>query len=314
MLIEMNRRSFLRTSLAFGAAATIAPRTLFAQKSDQLAQARDGAAKTPIKVTKLYDNLHLFQGAGGNMAAQTGPDGILYIDSSFATAIPHIKEALAGLSHDAPDTLINTHFHFDHTDGNEAMHAAGFHIVAHTKTRQRLSAPSSVKLFGVDLPASPAGALPTTTFDHAMHIWHNGDALDLLHVEPAHTDTDIFIHFHKADVLHTGDLWFNGFYPFIDEGAGGCIDGMIKAGKHILTLVSGTTRLIPGHGPLGDKAGFQKFNDMLSGVRDNVAKLKSAGLSEQEAIAKKPTASFDADWGHGMLSPDVFTGLVYRTL
>jgi glyoxylase-like metal-dependent hydrolase (beta-lactamase superfamily II) len=314
MLIEMNRRSFLRTSFALGAAAAISPRMLFAQSNDHLAQAREGAAKTPIKVTKLYDNLFLLQGAGGNMAAQLGPDGILYIDSSFASAVPHIKEALAGLTHDAPDTLVNTHWHFDHTDGNEAMHTNGFHILAHTKTRQRLSASSAVKLFGMELPAYPAAALPTTTFDHAMHIWHNGDELNLVHVEPAHTDTDIYIHFHKADVLHTGDLWFNGFYPFIDEGSGGNIDGMIKAGKHILSLVSNSTKLIPGHGPLGDKAGFQKFNDMLSGVRDNVAKLKTAGLSEQEAIAKKPTASFDADWGKGMLSPDVFVGIVYRTL
>lgn len=314
MLIEMNRRSFLRSTMALSAAAAITPRSLFALPPDRLSDTRTAAGKTPIKVTKLYSNVFLLQGAGGNMAAQLGPEGILYIDSSYLTAVPRIKEALAGLSHDAPDTLINTHWHFDHTDGNEAMHANGFHIVAHTKTRQRLSQPSEVKMFGMEMPAYPAGALPTTTFDHSMHIWHNGDTLDLVHMEPAHTDTDIYIHFHKADVIHVGDIWFNGFYPFIDEGSGGNIDGMIKAGKRVLPLASAGTKIIPGHGPLGDKAAFQKFNDMLCGVRDNVAKLKAKGLSEQEAIAQKPTASYDAEWGHGMLTPDQFAGIVYRTL
>lgn len=314
MHIDINRRSFLRTSLVLGAAAAVAPRMLYALAADSMDDTRTQAGKTPLKVTKLYDNVFLLQGVGGNMAAQLGADGVLYIDSSYSTAVPRIKEALATLGKDAPDTLINTHWHFDHTDGNENMHAAGFRIVAHSKTRQRLSTPQSVKFFGVETPAAAAGALPTTTFDHSMHIYHNGDSLDLVHVDPAHTDTDIYIHFHKADVLHTGDLWFNGFYPFIDEGTGGSIDGMIKAGKHILTLVSNSTKIIPGHGPLGDKAGFQKFNDMLSGIRDNVAKLKAAGASEKEAIAKKPTADFDGVWGHGFINPDVFTGFVYRTL
>jgi glyoxylase-like metal-dependent hydrolase (beta-lactamase superfamily II) len=194
------------------------------------------------------------------------------------------------------------------------MHAAGFTICAHQKTRERLSTPQALKIFHTTTPASPAGALPTLTFDHIMQLWHNGDSLDLVYFDPAHTDTDVYIHFHKADVLHLGDIWFNGMYPFIDEGTGGSIGGMIRAGEKALTVAGNGTKIVPGHGLLGSKADFQKFHDMLSAVRDKVAALKAAGASEQEAIAKKPTVEFDAAWGKGMMSGDQFAGIVYRTL
>ena len=315
MAVEIKRRSFLQMGLAAGAAALL-PDLLLSQgmQPDRVAQARANALNTPIKVTPLTGNVYLLQGAGGNMALQTGREGPLLIDSSFATAAPRIREAIAKLDNGAPYSLINTHWHFDHTDGNEAMHAAGFNIVAHRKTRERLSMPQTMKFFGFTLPAAPLGALPTVTFDSAMQIEHNGDELNLLHVEPAHTDTDILIHFRKANVLHVGDLWFNGMYPFIDEGTGGSIGGMIKAGDKLLAVADGNAKIIPGHGELGSKADFQKFHDMLSAIRDKVAALKNAGASEQEAVAKKPTADFDAVWGKGFMSPDVFTGIVYRTI
>jgi glyoxylase-like metal-dependent hydrolase (beta-lactamase superfamily II) len=164
------------------------------------------------------------------------------------------------------------------------------------------------------MPASPSGALPSITFDDALHVWHNGDSLDLIHFDPAHTDTDIYIHFHNANVLHVGDIWFNGMYPFIDEATGGIIGGMIHASEKALAIADNDTKIIPGHGPLGSKADLQKYHDMLSSVRDKVAALKASGASEQEAIAKKPTADFDAAWGKGMLGGDAFTGIVYRTL
>jgi glyoxylase-like metal-dependent hydrolase (beta-lactamase superfamily II) len=169
-------------------------------------------------------------------------------------------------------------------------------------------------MFHSTSPASPAGALPTITFDCGLQLWRNGDTLDLIHFAPAHTDTDISIHFHKANVLHVGDIWFNGYYPFIDEGTGGSIGGMIRAAEVVLAVADSNTKIIPGHGPLGTKADFQKFHDALAAIRDRVAKLKAAGASEQEAVAKKPTAEFDARMGVGMMSPDQFAGIVYRTL
>lgn len=313
----MHRREFLKIGASAGAAA-LAPHWLLAQtaaaKPDRAAQMRAAAATTPIKTTKLYDNLYLLQGAGGNMAVQTGPEGKLLIDSSYATAVPRIREAIAALGPDPADVLINTHWHIDHTDGNEGMHAAGFHIIAHQMTRERLAKPTEMKLLGISLPAYPATALPVITFDSSMHAWHNGDSIDLVHFEPAHTDTDIYIHFHNANVLHAGDVWFNGFYPFIDEETGGSIGGTIRADEKILALVGPDTKIIPGHGPLGTRAQLQQFRDMLSGVRDRVAALKQAGLTEKETVAKKPTAEFDPVWNKSGGPTDMFVGIVYRTI
>jgi glyoxylase-like metal-dependent hydrolase (beta-lactamase superfamily II) len=316
MLEGMNRRNFLQIGLAAGATAML-PRTTSAQAAPpagQAAQPHANAATTPIKITKLYDNIYLLQGLGGNMALQTGPEGNILIDASFAPAVPRILEAIAAISKDAPFALINTHWHGDHTGGNEGIHAAGYTIYAHENTRERLSAPQAMKLFHTTTQPSPAGALPTITFADALHIWRNGDALDLVHYDPAHTDTDIYIHFQKANVLHVGDIWFNGIYPFIDEGTGGTIGGMIRAAKKTLAVAGSDTKMIPGHGPLGSKADFQKYHDMLAAVRDKVSALKANGASEQEVIAKKPTAEFDAALAKGFMNADTFTGIVYRTL
>ena len=312
---EMNRRNFLHLGAAAGAAA-LAPRWVFAQAApptDRLTQMRAMGASTPIKTTKLYDNLWLLQGAGGNMAVQSGKDGIILIDSSFATAVPHIREAIAAVSTDAPHALVNTHWHVDHVDGNEGMHAAGFHVIAHEKTKVRMSQPAEMKLMHFSLPAYPDSALPATTFATSMHHNHNGDSIDLVHYDPAHTDTDIYIHFQNADVLHCGDIFFNKTYPFIDEGSGGSIGGTIDAAQKSLALAGDNTKIIPGHGPLGNKADLKKYMDMLSAVRDSVAAFKKAGASEQDVLAKKPTAPFDSDWLHGG-SPDMFVGIVYRTV
>jgi len=315
MFSSLNRRHFLRLGLT-ASAAIATPNWILAQAAapDRVQQGRDAAAKTPIKTTKLADNVYLLQGAGGNMVAQTGPDGKILIDSSFSTAVPAIREALAALSKDPASTLINTHWHFDHTDGNEGLHQAGFKILAHTNTKARLSTPQSIKFFHLELPAAPEGARPTRVFDDTLELKQNGDTLSLVHFAPAHTDTDIYIHFAKADVLHCGDTFFNGFYPFIDESSGGNITGMVNASQKSLSLAGPNTKIIPGHGPLGDKTSLQSYHDMLAGIRDKVAALKSAGASEQEAIAKKPTAPWDDTWGNGMLAPDIFTGIVYRTV
>jgi glyoxylase-like metal-dependent hydrolase (beta-lactamase superfamily II) len=316
MFEAMNRRNFLQLGLAAGAAAML-PRTVSAQASPAAGHAalpHADAATTPIKTTKLYDNVYLLQGQGGNMALQTGSEGDILIDSSFAPAVPRILEAIAASSKDAPFALINTHWHGDHTGGNEGIHAAGYTIYAHQNTRERLSTPQTMNLFHSTTPAAPVGAWPTVTFEDALRVWHNSDSLDLVHFAPAHTDTDIYIHFQKANVLHVGDIWFNGIYPFIDEGTGGTIGGMIRAADKTLSVAGSDTKMIPGHGPLGSKADFQKYRDMLAAVRDKVAALKTSGASEEEAIAKKPTAEFDASLGKGFMNADTFAGIVYRTL
>jgi glyoxylase-like metal-dependent hydrolase (beta-lactamase superfamily II) len=316
MLERMNRRNFMQLG-ATASAALMAPRWANAQTPPAPGKAAPppaGNHDIPVKATKLYDNLYLLQGAGGNMALQTGPEGNILIDASYAQAVPRILEAIAAVSHDRADALINTHWHGDHTGGNEGLHTAGFTICAHQNTRLRLSTPQTMKMFHSTVPAAPAGAWPTVTFEDTMHVWQNGDSLDLVHFDPAHTDTDIYIHFHKADVLHLGDVFFNGIYPFIDEGTGGTIGGMILATEKALAVAGVSTKIIPGHGPLASKADLQQYHDMLSTVRDKVAALKKAGASEQEAVAKKPTAEFDAAKAKGFMNADQFAGIVYRTL
>ena len=317
MVPEMNRRGLLRMGAAASAAALLAPHWILGQAaipSDRVAQGREAAAKTPIKTTKLDDSVFLLQGVGGNMVAQFGDDGVNLVDSSFATAAPAILEAINGIDKETAGTLINTHWHFDHTDGNERLNQAGFNIVAHQKTRDRLSTPQTIKAFNLSLPAAAKGAWPVLTFDSSLHLWLNDDSIDIVHFEPAHTDTDVYIHFHNSNVLHVGDTFFNGFYPFIDESSGGNISGMIAANEKALAIADSTTKIIPGHGPLGTKADLQSFHDMLSGVRDKVVTLKKAGSSEQEVIAAKPTAQSDPIWAKGTISPDTFVGIVYRTV
>jgi glyoxylase-like metal-dependent hydrolase (beta-lactamase superfamily II) len=312
MLERMNRRNFMQLGLAAGAAAML-PRAMSAQAA-KAAQPHASAATTPIKITKLYDNLYLLQGEGGNMALQTGPEGNVLIDASYAPAVPRILDAIGTISKDAPFALINTHWHGDHTGGNEGIHAAGYTIFAHENTRERLSSPQTMRLFHSTTPAALVGAWPTITFADTLHIWRNNDSLELVHYAPAHTDTDIYIHFLKANVLHVGDIWFNGIYPFIDEGTGGSIGGMIRATEKALAVTGNDTKIIPGHGPLGSKADFQKYHDFLAAVRDKVAALKAGGASEQEVIAKKPTAEFDGGLAKGFMNADTFVGIVYRTL
>jgi cyclase len=311
----LNRRKFLSLAAA-ATAASIAPRRMLGQQAvpDRIAQGRILAAQTPITTTKLADNVYLLQGFGGNMVLQTGSEGNLLIDSSFSTSVQKVLAAIGAVSKDAPHLLINTHWHYDHTDGNEGMHAAGFTILAHAKTKERLSTTQIVPFFHMTVQPDPAGSWPTIIFDYSKRIAHNGDSLDLAHFDPAHTDTDIYIHFRNADVLHVGDIFFNGIYPFIDESSAGNIGGMIAASEKALSLAGPKTKIVPGHGPLADKAQLRTYHDMLATVRDRVAKLKAAGASEQEAVAKKPTADLDAAWGKGSFNGDVFTGLVYRTL
>jgi glyoxylase-like metal-dependent hydrolase (beta-lactamase superfamily II) len=163
-------------------------------------------------------------------------------------------------------------------------------------------------------PPSPAAALPQQTFEDRFQLFFNNEELTLGYIPPAHTDTDIYIHYQKGNVLHLGDIWFNGFYPFIDASTGGNIDGMVTAASSALDLADNETKIAPGHGPLGDKAGLTQYHHMLATVHDRVQALKSSGKSVQEVVDAKPTADLDATWGHGFVSPDLFVKLVYTTL
>jgi cyclase len=281
---------------------------------DRLAQMREQMAAVPLQTMKLRENIYMLYGPGGNMIALTGPDGKVLVDSSFAPVAPKIKDALAAIGNPPLKILINTHWHIDHTDGNAAMHDAGATILAHENTRKRLSSPQVNAFMGVHFPASPAKALPQQTFTTNFKLYFNGEELSLGYILPAHTDSDIYIRYETSNVLHMGDTWFNGFYPFIDTSTGGRIDGMIAAAERGLSLADADTKIVPGHGPMGDKAALGKYRDMLVVVRDRVKAQKSAGKSLQEVVAAKPTADLDAVWGNGFLKPEQFVTIVYSSL
>jgi len=285
-----------------------------ASSADRLAQMKAQSAAIPLVTTKLRESIYLLSGPGGNMVVLSGSDGKVLVDSSFAPVAPKIKQAMDGFGGAPLKILINTHWHFDHTDGNEAMHQMGAMIVAHENTRKRLSTPQDIAAFGLHFDPSPADALPQQTFTEGTKIYFNGEQLTLAYFPPAHTDSDIYVRYENANVLHMGDVWFNGTYPFIDASTGGNIDGMIAGTARGLTLVDADTKIIPGHGPLGDKAALAKHHDMLVTVRDRVHALKAAGKTQQEAVAAKPTADLESTWSKGMVNGDVFTTFVYATL
>jgi glyoxylase-like metal-dependent hydrolase (beta-lactamase superfamily II) len=316
---RVSRRRFVGTA----AAATIGSfSTGFASLFGQTAaapqavsgvdQMRAAAAKAKIDMLPLRKDLRVLMGSGGNIVVLPGKDGKLLVDSGFSTSQPQITAALATVSAEPLRQLINTHWHFDHTDGNEWMHQAGATIISDERTRKRMSVPSAIPVFNLVLPASPKDALPTEVFPKDRTLQSNGETIHLKSYAPAHTDTDISIHFAKANVLHAGDTWFNGVYPFIDYDTGGNIMGMIAAAKVNLSLSDGDTIIVPGHGPVGNRALVSEFHDMLAAIHDKVAALKKAGRSEDEAVAAKPTADFDTKWGQGHITPDLFTRLVYR--
>jgi len=210
-------------------------------------------------------------------------------------------------------TVIDTHWHFDHPDNNANLHAAGATVLAHENTKTRMAEVHDSALLGLHIPASPADALPQRTFNSSQKLQANGETVMLQYFQPAHTDTDIYIHFQKANVIHMGDTFFNGVYPVIDTSTGGKVNGMLVAADKILALADNNSKIVPGHGPLGNKADLTKSRDMLVVARDRVQKLKTAGKSAEEIAASKPLADLDPVWGH-MLSSDIFVQMIYSSL
>ena len=285
-----------------------------APAADPAATFRAQMGAAPIQSQKLADNLTMLSGPGGNVVVLNGPDGKFIVDTFVSPAWPRFKETLDGIGNAPLKIVIDTHWHFDHTDNNASLHAAGATVLAHENTKKRMSEPQSIPILNVRFPASPADALPQETFGSKHKLQANGDTLTLEHFSPAHTDSDIYVHFEKANVIHMGDTFFNGLYPFVDAGSGGKIDGMIAAANKALPLADDKTKIIPGHGPLGNKADLTKYRDMVVTARDRVQKLKSEGKTAQEAAATKPLADLDSIWGKGMLSSDLFIQVIYLTL
>ena len=271
-------------------------------------------SKVEITSEPVAAGIHVLRGRGGNIGVSAGEDGVFLVDDEYAPLTEKIKAALLAIDPRPVRFLLNTHWHYDHTGGNENLGKGGVVIVAHDNVRVRMSTDQLIEAFNEKVPASPAKALPVITFADAVTFHLNGEEIHVFHVPPAHTDGDSVVHFRKADVIHTGDIFFNGFYPFIDLSSGGSVSGMIAAADRILSLAGEKTRIIPGHGPTASRADLVAYRDMLKAIRDRVAPLVKAGKTLAEVNAAQPSKEFDAKWGGGFLKPEQFVGMVYGSL
>jgi glyoxylase-like metal-dependent hydrolase (beta-lactamase superfamily II) len=291
----------------------LTPREAYAEARGLVSLIKDSAAVSPIVTHGLRNNISILEGSGGNIAVLTGLDGKVLIDAGIGVSRPQMEKALADLGADPITHLINTHWHFDHASGNEWLHAAGAKIIAQENTRKHLSEIQRVEDWDYNFLPQPSGGIPSEVFATEHNLKLNGISLGLKYYGPAHTDGDISVTFAEANILHAGDTFWNGIYPFIDYSTGGSIDGTLAACDANLAAATNDTIIIPGHGqPVSNKAELKEFRDMLVAIRDNVAKLKKQGRSRDETVAAKPTAAFDAKWGQFVIDPGFFTRLVYE--
>jgi glyoxylase-like metal-dependent hydrolase (beta-lactamase superfamily II) len=310
--LDISRRRFIASTGLAATAACVGPHRFLGAEETLVAAARKRAGAANVTVQALRRNVSALIGSGGNIALLPGEDGKLIIDSGYLGTRTKIAAALGSLSPDPVRHLVNTHWHFDHTDGNEWMHSAGATITAHENTRKHLSTSTRVEDWNFTFPPSPAGAIPTEVFGAEKTLHLNGATIAIKYYGPSHTDADVSVYFVEADVLHTGDTWFNGHYPSIDYSTGGSINGMIKAADANLAMVTDKTIVVPGHGAVGGKSEMIEYRDVLVAIRDRVAALKEQGKSLDETVAAKPTAVYDAKWGWPFISGEFFTRLVYE--
>ena len=272
----------------------------------------DGAE---ITTQQVGEGLHVLFGIGGNVAASIGEDGVLIVDNMFPEMVPKVRAAIAGLGGGGIDYAVNTHWHFDHAEGNLTLGPAGTSIVAHRNSAEMMARTNILNLVITKYlqEAYPPAARPAISFDDRMRLYFNGDEIDIVHVGPAHTAGDAAVIFRKHNAVHFGDVFNNTGYPFIDADSGGGIDGMIAFCQTILDEMGPEAVIIPGHGEVTDSATLQGYIDMLSTVRERVASMIAEGKSLDEVMAAKPTADFDAPFGPETQSLG-FVNRVYTSL
>ena len=269
------------------------------------------SSEVKIMTVPVTEQIYMLTGEGGNIGLFIGKDGTFLIDDQFAPLTDQIVAAIRSLGGEFPRFLINTHYHGDHTGGNENLGKGGTLIFSHHNVRERLSSGTFIAAFDMKREPLPREGLPVVTFSEDISFHLNGHSIRAIHVPQAHTDGDSFIYFKKANVIHAGDIFFNGFYPFIDVEHGGSVKGMIKAVDQILSLADDKTKIIPGHGPLGNKAQLKDFRQMLEMVNERLSKLKAEGKTVQEAVAARPLADLEEKWGGGIFKGDRWIEIIY---
>lgn len=269
------------------------------------------SAEAEIKVVPVADHIYMLVGQGGNIGLFVGEDGTFLIDDQFAPLTDKILDAIKSVGGQHPKFLINTHYHKDHTGGNENLGKGGTLIVSHDNVRERLISGAYIGAFKMKLSPVAKTGLPVITFSKNIKFHLNGDTVIVKHVPHAHTDGDSVVYFQAANVIHAGDLFFNGFYPFIDVNHGGSLKGMIKGVDRVLKVADDQTKIISGHGPLGDKKQLQEYREMLAVAYERLNSLKAQGKTAQEAVAATPLADLEATWGKGIFTGDRWIELIY---
>lgn len=302
----------MRASLLVLSALLLAPNAKAQDDSSPYTVIMAAAATDPIVATAAGGDVTMLSGSGGNIGVLSGPDGLLMVDAGIPVSKEKITSALQKIGSTDVKYLINTHWHFDHTDGNLWVHDLGATIVSHPNTAKHLGETIRVGEWKHTFDPAPAGARPTKLVETEEVLPFDGEDVRIRPYPHSHTDGDLSVYFPKANVLMTGDTLWNGHYPFIDYIEGGGIDGMIKAADDNLAMITDSTVVIPGHGPIAKRADLVAYRDMLVTIRDRVADLKAKGNTLEQVIAAKPTASFDDVWGKAVISPALFTSLVYR--
>lgn len=299
-------------ALAIVVAALLGAQPSAATAQTPYANINKAAAAADITLTPLRGGVYLVEGSGGNMAAIGGPEGLLLVDDGIALSKAKMRTALKRVGKGPLRYAINTHWHWDHTDGNGWARQDGAVVVAHANTARHLEETIRVEEWGHTFTPVAASGRADVRITASTTIAFAGDQLVLRPYAPSHTDGDLSVYFQGADVLLTGDTWWNGLYPFIDYVAGGGIDGMIAAADASIAQAGARTIVVPGHGPVGGREDLVAYRTMLATIRDNVARLKAQGLTVDQVIAARPTAAFDDVWGKAIISPELFTRLVYR--
>jgi glyoxylase-like metal-dependent hydrolase (beta-lactamase superfamily II) len=293
----------LTPALAFALACSVAP-----------ARAQRDWSKVEEKTILVAPGIYMLQGAGGNIGLAVGDDGAFLIDDQYGPLTDKVKAAVAAVTDKPIRFALNTHWHGDHTGGNENLGTAGVLIVAHDNVRTRLLAGQFSEMFNRTVPPAPKAALPVVTFSESVTFHLNGDEVYAFHVPPAHTDGDAVVVFRHADVIHTGDLLFKGSYPVFDVASGASLSGWIAAADRVLAVAGPATKLIPGHGDLATPADLRDFRDMLATVRERVTPLVKAGKSADEVIAAAPLADLEGKWGKGFVKAADFLRAVHGGL
>jgi len=264
-----------------------------------------------IEITQLSDHVYMLVGAGGNIGVSVGDDGVFIIDDQYAPLTEKIVAAIRTLSDKPIEFLVNTHWHGDHTGGNENLSKLGTTIIAHDNVRERLqNTPNH------NNTTSPPDALPIITFNDKLNVFTNGEQVAVFHVEHAHTDGDALLYFTESNVLHTGDLYFSGRYPFIDLDSGGTVNGYIEAIKHSLAIINDETKIIPGHGKLSNKKEYQSFLTMLESLKVNILTEIENGKTEDEVATNEAITKTYDDLGYSwqFISSEKIRRTLYKSL